>query len=270
MAAYGVRAALRQPLNHPHQQDVRRQHQEDGADDAAGGGLADAFRAAFGIQAVPAAGDADQVAEHQRLERGRDDVAHLQLRQAGVPVAQRRQRAAERLGQEAATQRQEGDEHGQQRQRQNAGQHARPDQLAQRRQAEHFEGVELFGQLHGAEFGGQAGAGAAGHDQAGTSGRELQHHRQRQGLRQHRLGAEALAARRAGAARPPRPATTRRWRPAAGRRPGWRRAGGSARPAEPAHRHAPSARRAKWLKRPRFSSQSITRWAPGRSIRRPT
>ena len=119
-----------------------------------------------------AADDGDDRAEQGALDHRAPEVGDR-----GVGE-ERREEAAERLvveqlGEDAAAdaedQRVDVEQAGDQHQRQEA----RHDQVLDRVDAEHLQGVELLADLAGAEVGGDRGAGDAGDDDGGDEGREL-------------------------------------------------------------------------------------------------
>ena len=187
----GRRSCSAQQLDQPHQEHIRRQHQEGRDHHPARGGPADPLGAAGRLQAEPAAGDAHQVAEDHRLQRGRHHVLQAQAAQRGTLILGPRHVAAHQLGREAAPQRQVADEHRQQRQGHHAGQHARRHQLPQRRQAQHLQGVDLLGQAHRAQLG--ARLAPSGRRQSGRPpSAQTPAPRPEPALREEALGVEAL------------------------------------------------------------------------------
>ena len=96
------------------------------------------------------------------------------------------------LGQESAQHAGEVHERGEDRERDDAGDHARDDEIAERVDGRGFERVDLLGDPHRAELGADAGADPAGQQQARRQRPRLAHERNRQAGRDHRFGAEAL------------------------------------------------------------------------------
>ncbi len=135
-------------------------------------GAADAGGAAGRGHPLVAADDRDD-----RPEQGALDHRAPEVGDRGVGE-ERREEAAERLvveelGEDAAAdaedQRVDVEQAGDQHQRQEA----RHDQVLDRVDAEHLQGVELLADLAGAEVGGDRGAGDAGDDDGGDEGGEL-------------------------------------------------------------------------------------------------
>jgi len=83
-------------------------------------------------------------------------------------------------------------EDGEEEEHEDGGGDAWGDQLADGIGAERAHGVNLFGDLHGAEFGGHAGGVAAGDHEAGEDGAEFFDHRESDEGAGHADGAELL------------------------------------------------------------------------------
>ena len=84
-----------------------------------------------------------------------------------------RRLVVEELGEDAAGDPEDQGEDVEQRGRDHQRQHPRHDQVLDRVDAEHLEGVELLADLAGAEVGGDRGAGDAGDDDGGDQRRDL-------------------------------------------------------------------------------------------------
>src|SRR5260370_23466936 len=171
-------------LDESNQNHIGDDNEEGGIDDAASGGAADAFGAAAGRHAAVAARHGDQKPEDDRFQDGRHDVFQAQSAQAGVAIFSPGHGSAQPFREESSGDGQAGDLHGQKGQSRHAGQDPRADQRAYRRRPQDFQGVDLFGEAHGAELGAETGAGSAGDDQTRPHRRQLQDHGQGQRLGQ--------------------------------------------------------------------------------------
>ncbi len=150
------------------------------------------LRSAGGAQAVETADGGDDEAGEERLGQTFDDVGVDERVVGGVEE-----------GAAAESQEPDGDERtagdaggvgddGEEEEHEDGGDEAWRDELADGIGAERAHGVDLLGDLHGAELGGHAGCVAAGDHEAGEDGAELLDHGERDEAAGHVDGAELL------------------------------------------------------------------------------
>jgi len=151
-----------------------RDDDEDGGDnDSLGGGTANALGPPSDIQAL--------IASHRGNDEGKDDSFGETLHDVGefenfdgaFPEGGGIDAQRENTGDHAS---EEADKHGdggEKRKGDEGGEHAGSDELAAGVGAHGAHGVNLFRDLHGAEFGSNAGGAAAGDKEAGDGGAEF-------------------------------------------------------------------------------------------------
>ena len=129
-------------------------------------GAADAGGAAGGGHPLVGADDGDDRAEQRALDHRAPEVGDRGVGEEGREEAAERL-VVEQLGDDAAAEAEDEREDVEQAGDHHQRQEARHDQVLDRVDAEHLQGVELLADLAGAEVGGDRGAGDAGDDDRG-------------------------------------------------------------------------------------------------------
>ena len=125
--------------------------------------------------ALEAAGKRDDEAEHRRLDERDPKIGERNDFLEALDVGQRRDPEVEPDEQAAAEQRGEDRPEGEQRHHQDRRHHPRQDERFDRRHADRPHGVDLLGDLHRPDLGGEGRARAAGDHDRGHQHAELAH-----------------------------------------------------------------------------------------------
>ena len=154
--------------------------------------VADALRAAGRPQPDVAADRHDGEPEEHRLDQPHPDVLDVEPLDHAAPVDGAGDVELQHGDNPAADHADAGREDAEQRHHQQAGEHARHDQLADRIGAERAQRRNLIGDLHRPELGRDAGADASRHHQAGQHRTQLLDHRRADQAADHRPRAELV------------------------------------------------------------------------------
>lgn len=145
-------------------------------DDGLGGGAPDAFGSAFAIHSFETTDQGDDGSEDDGLDEADDDIVGIgvfvHVRQVISAINAHEMDADEPAGEDA-------DEDGLGREEgggDDGGEEAGDDQVIDRVSGEGAKGIDLFGDLHGAEFRCDGSADAGGEHQGGEDGAEFAAH----------------------------------------------------------------------------------------------
>src|SRR5215813_4387614 len=173
------------------QEVVPDEDQDRGEDDGLRGGAGDTFGAVADVEALVGRHPRDDGPEGERLPEARHDVVEIHegphLTEVGA-FAETEQLYADQITAEDAHDVEERRHH---RERHDAGQNRRRDQITKWIERHHGERVDLLGDPHDADLGGQRRAGPPGDHQRGQHRAELADQRERDRRTEKRLRAEA-------------------------------------------------------------------------------
>ncbi len=138
-----------------------------------GGGASYALGAAADVKPLIAADGGEYEAEEQGLRETLHEIGELQNGDGALPKGGGAEAQGENAGDHAAEKANEDGDGGKQGNSQEGGEDARANQLARGVRAHGAHGVDLLGDDHGAEFGGDAGGATSGDEQTGDGGAEF-------------------------------------------------------------------------------------------------
>lgn len=155
---------------------VGDEHADTAGDNSLGGGAADALGTALAVHPLEAADESDDGAEDDRLDEADNDIVGIgvfvHVREVVGAIDTHQVDADEPTGEDADENGLRGEQWGSH----DGSEEARDNQVIHRMRGESAEGIDLFGDFHGAEFGSNGGTDAGGKHQGGEDWAEFAAH----------------------------------------------------------------------------------------------
>src|SRR5258707_3862731 len=152
---------------------VRDDDEDGGNDDGLGGGAADSLSAASDIESLITTDGGEDEGEDDGLGEALHDVGKFEDFDGAFPEGGGVDAQRQNAGDHAADETDEDRDGGEERKGDEGSENAGSDEFAAGVGAHGAHGVHLFGDEHGAEFGGDAGGAAASDEEAGDGGAEF-------------------------------------------------------------------------------------------------
>ncbi len=152
---------------------IRNNNEDGGNDHSLSGGATDTLRTTADVEALVATDGSEDETEDDGLGETLHDVGKLEDFDGALPKGEGIQAKREDAGDHAAEESDEDGDGGEKRDGDERGENAGSDEFAAWVRAHSAHGVNLFGDEHGAEFGGNAGGAASGDKETGDGRAKL-------------------------------------------------------------------------------------------------